>query len=62
MLFKNLFNNNEKIIVYTTILYINFTAKSNANKNRYLWFPGITTYLHFLLFRVNGVFSFASVF
>ena len=27
-----------------------------------LWLLGITTYLHFLFFRVNRVFSFASVF
>ena len=28
----------------------------------HLWLLGITTYLHFSLFRVNRVFSFASVF
>ena len=35
------------------------TFDKEKKMNIYRWLPGITTYLHFSLFRVNRVFSFA---
>ena len=39
--------------------FFSIYKKTHISSFQYLWLPGITTYLHFSLFRVNRVFSFS---